>query len=348
MDVNGDGSLDPLEFKSGIQRMNLGIDEQSTERFIRMIEKTQGGRIDYMEFLDKMNKTSNKNHNPFKTIVTRIGFFLKQNNLTPEKLIKRLSKGRHQGKVPLNTFSNFLKNKVAKKRTLDELYELANKIDIDNDSYIDYYDLNTCLSNLANQNFFSQGPAKSLFPTQKLERQKATQMISKIKSELMGKGMSFREAFIKFDQNQDGFLSYSEFSNGLDGICPISQIIKQKLFAEMDIDQIGLISYESFANTFKNVGIIQKGRVSDNFHWEEGVIQQIKDWIREEKLSVEDAFKNFDRDFDGFVNKHDLYVGLVEILKQDPKTISSAKVDRLFSLMDQYKTGKIQLADFRR
>ena len=72
-----------------------------------------------------------------------------------EKLIKRLAKGKWEGKISIEQFANFLKSKVAKKRTLDELYDLTRRIDIDNDNYIDYYDLHTCITNLNNQPFFS-------------------------------------------------------------------------------------------------------------------------------------------------------------------------------------------------
>jgi Ca2+-binding EF-hand superfamily protein len=77
MDVNQDGSLDPLEFKAGLMKMNIKLSEIEIERFIRMVEKNKSGRVDYMDFLDKMNSVANKNHNPFKTIITRIAYFVK-------------------------------------------------------------------------------------------------------------------------------------------------------------------------------------------------------------------------------------------------------------------------------
>ncbi|MFS8160614.1 MAG: hypothetical protein ACMG6E_10515, partial [Candidatus Roizmanbacteria bacterium] len=37
----------------------------------------------------------------------------------------------------------------------------------------------------------------------------------------------------------------------------------------------------------------------DNFDWENQVIEQIKQWINVTRITVEEAFKSFDRDFDG-------------------------------------------------
>lgn len=55
-----------------------------------------------------------------------------------------------------------------------------------------------------------------------------------------------REAFNRFDNNKDGFLSFSEFSEGIDKIIKLSMPIKEKLFALMDKQQIGLVDYENF------------------------------------------------------------------------------------------------------
>lgn len=77
-----------------------------------------------MDFLNKMCKVSNKNHNPFKSIVSRLSYFLKQNNITAIALLKRLSQASPQSTeaapgiigIPTNLFAEFLKQKVEKKR----------------------------------------------------------------------------------------------------------------------------------------------------------------------------------------------------------------------------------------
>lgn len=56
---------------------------------------------------------------------------------------------------------------------------------------------------------------------------------------------------------------------------------------------------------------------------------------------MEEAFKAFDRDFDGKINKGDLKWVLVNILKVDESTILPTKLERLFKLLDFYKSGFI-------
>lgn len=39
------------------------------ERFVRFLDKDTKGKIDYISFLEKMSDVSNKDHNPFKSVV---------------------------------------------------------------------------------------------------------------------------------------------------------------------------------------------------------------------------------------------------------------------------------------
>ena len=49
--------------------MARGIKEDDLDRFIRFLEKDKSGKIDYMAFLGKMTEVSNRDHNPFKSVV---------------------------------------------------------------------------------------------------------------------------------------------------------------------------------------------------------------------------------------------------------------------------------------
>lgn len=96
------------------------------------------------------------------------------------------------------------------------------------------------------------------------------------------------------------------------------------------------------------LGNVGKQAVEDNFDWEHATIAKIKQWVLAQELTVEEAFKCFDKDFDGFISKQDLRDALTEILEINPKTVQPTKLDRLFQLMDFFKTGLVQLSDFQR
>lgn len=53
-------------------------------------------------------------------------------------------------------------------------------------------------------------------------------------------------------------------------------------------------------------------------------------------------------DFDGFISKKDLTFFVKDVLKVLAEEVTTARVDRLFKLMDLFKRGRIQLSDFKR
>ena len=93
------------------------VPREDLERFIRFLDKDKLGLLNYMDFLHKICKTSNKNHNPFKSIVGRLSFFLKQNNINANQLLRRLAQVMPNGGqiapntlgVPVDVFAEFLK-----------------------------------------------------------------------------------------------------------------------------------------------------------------------------------------------------------------------------------------------
>lgn len=119
-----------------------------------------------MEFIDKMCKTSNRDHNPFKSVITRLKFFLKQNNVSAFDLLRRLSQNTQADAIPnlgpsvsVNSFASFLRQKVDKKRSLEDLQKYAKMLDVDKDSRITEADINTCIANLNNLSFYRNGGA---------------------------------------------------------------------------------------------------------------------------------------------------------------------------------------------
>ena len=81
-----------------------------------------------------------------------------------------------------------------------------------------------------------------------------------------------------------------------------------------------------------------KNLLTDSFTNEEKIL----DKIRKTANSSEELFKLMDKDFDGVISKPDLQIYLLE-----EHEISDANIDRLYKLIDQSKTGSINLADIK-
>lgn len=115
-------------------------------------------------------------------------------------------------------------------------------------------------------------------------------------------------------------VSFAEFNRGMGDVCNLSVPIKEQIFTIMDKNNTGLISYEQFLEVLRQENL-EKKTVEDNFDWEQGIIEQIKQWIAQQRLTVHEAFKCFDKDFDGFISKQDLRESLTDILEINPKLI---------------------------
>lgn len=374
-DTLNDGTIVAQDLNKVLSQVCTNVKSSDIEKFVRFLEKDVRGRIDYTQFIDNLEKV--KDHNPFKNLVSRIKSFMTQNNQNVESFMRRLVLSETQTgydgsseaglekerKVSVSYFAKFLKNKVDKKRDLNELNKYAELIDLDNDGYISIYDMQTCLGNLNNETFYKDNGAtlvgtfktilterEKFFPKQPLPNSKALEVIAKIKESLVSKGISLRELFSRLDVNGDEFLTYTEFSENMDPIVKLSPLVKEQLFALMDVNKIGMVDYNAFLTVLKMTPVSAKVvRVNDNFDWEYDMINRIKQWIKDEGITVEEAFKAFDRDFDGFIDLNDLKWILTNILKVgDKSTINASQLERLFKLLDFHKDGHIQRCDIQR
>ena len=90
-DTDNAGLVDANGLLAVLVKLITTVPREDLERFVRFLDKDKLGKLNYMDFLNKVCKVSNKNHNPFKSIVNRLSFFLKQNNITANQLLRRLS-----------------------------------------------------------------------------------------------------------------------------------------------------------------------------------------------------------------------------------------------------------------
>jgi Ca2+-binding EF-hand superfamily protein len=78
-DSLNDGRVEPQGLKVCLKKVLKNIDEDSIDRFIRFLDKDKSGKINYMEFMSRMSEVSNRDHNPFKSVVQRLAYFIESN-----------------------------------------------------------------------------------------------------------------------------------------------------------------------------------------------------------------------------------------------------------------------------
>ena len=97
---------------SALEKTITSVSQDDLERFVRFLEVNRVDRINYVELMTKIEETK-KSHDPFKNLVSRLNYFLKNNQITPAQLIKKIS-----DQCTNDKFAEFLRQKVDKKATI--------------------------------------------------------------------------------------------------------------------------------------------------------------------------------------------------------------------------------------
>ncbi|CAG9315143.1 unnamed protein product [Blepharisma stoltei] len=335
-DTKHTGKLDINKFQDCIYKANLGIEAVDIERLGNILNKGTN-LIEFNEFLDKLEGPGLPPQDPLKATILRLQIFLKQNNLTPELLLKRMG-----GRVPVQKFADFLLTKVQQRLSRYVIIDVALKFDVNQDGFIDIQDIYSVLSSSS----YAEINASAPFPSQPLPSDRAKSVISEIRNTLIRKKLSYGDAFKLFDRERNGVLSSKDFSDGLDLLLTLSQPIKDGLFAIMDKQKIGLIDFDAFAAVVRDANI-EPPKTQDSWNWESETLSKLRQWISSENVTIEEAFRAFDKDFDGIISKDDLRYGVLNVLKVKEEECNSNKIDRLYKLLDTYKRNLIQLSDFK-
>ena len=336
-DHKNTGVLDMVKFQECIFKANLGLDSAEMERLGRVLDRKNKLAVDYNEFLDHLEGPNIPPQDPLKSVTGRLQVFLYQNELTAGQLLKKLG-----GNVDVLRFARFLKKKVQKQFDEVLLEEIAERFDVNKDGVIDINDLKAILES---KNYLELASG-STFPTKALSLEKARVVLKDIRSALVNQKISFSDAFRVFDSKNLGVLTAKQFSDGLSKYIELSEPVKNGLFALIDKLGTGLITIQGFLAVLKDSNLEPKPS-KDSWTWENDTIDRIRQWIHSEGISVENAFRAFDGDFDGIISKEDLRNSLVKVLKFVPRDCDSNKIDRLYKLMDHFKRNSIQLSDFK-
>jgi Ca2+-binding EF-hand superfamily protein len=336
-DITHTGKLALADFQDCIYDARLGLRNIEIERLARILDRDGSRRVDYVDFIDKMRAPGKPKVDLMRSTADRLVIFIKQNELSIPQLLSRLKEP-----VSVSKFSAFLKSKVHKSKDQGDLSDVAARFDINQDGVISEDDLTAVLTNLTCMSLKSS----KIFPMKPLEFEQARSVIKQICKALVARHINFREAFDLFDTSHKGLLTSADLISGLSKIVELSQPVKEGLFAIMDKQRIGLIDFDSFVSVLKD-GDTKAKEFGDNWDWEEATVSRIRQWIQREGLTVESAFRAFDKDFDGIISKYDLKDSLVRLLKIEEREIPPSRLDRLYKLLDTYKRGGVQLADFK-
>lgn len=68
-DPQNDGKVEAAALRLALAKITIGINQETIDRFVRFLDRDTQGKINYVGFLERMNEVSNRDHNPFKSVV---------------------------------------------------------------------------------------------------------------------------------------------------------------------------------------------------------------------------------------------------------------------------------------
>lgn len=121
---------------------------------------------------------------------------------------------------------------------------------------------------------------------------------------------SLREAFLSFDENEDGVLTAAEFRRGLARIDHgLSDSQVSDLMRRLDRNGSGQVNYVEFLKKFGDVHVDPKRAVGGTWKWED-IETDVRNKLRDSFASLRSAFDAFDKDGDGKVSFKEFKDGL--------------------------------------
>ncbi|EGR32802.1 hypothetical protein IMG5_070330 [Ichthyophthirius multifiliis] len=378
LDPQNQGVLDVQSFKSCFQKDSMDVTGNEIHRLVKNLQVLydMGGQsvryVDFMYLLLNVKVEDVKNEEKFINVedfVKKIKDFLDKNGLSnPQVIIEKVTKKIGQNEIKVEDFATFLQKYAFQYNKESELMSFIQLMDIDNDGIISFEDLDTFLSRLEyiNNNNVRKVKQKEIFQENKLYPQKPLSekemedILRELRQILYLKKMSFYNFFKLLDGNKDDFITINDFQNNIGLVIKLNKEDRDGLFAFMDKQKIGMIDYKTFIDTMNLTTLdlqqqqeqrefnLKAMKKEDDWEWTKDVLAKIKNWFREERLTIQDAFRVFDKDFDGYISKEDLQNFLKDVLKISEKELEGQRINRLFKLMDEFKRGTIKLADLNR
>lgn len=71
-DTKNHGRVNDVQLLAALNPLVKSVSKTDLERFVRFLEKDKFNTLNYMDFVQRMCKVSNRNHNPFRSIISRI------------------------------------------------------------------------------------------------------------------------------------------------------------------------------------------------------------------------------------------------------------------------------------
>jgi|EP00161_Ancyromonas_sigmoides_P025325 protein phosphatase len=152
---------------------------------------------------------------------------------------------------------------------------------------------------------------------------------------------AMRDAFTKYDTNNDGILSHAEFSAAIRDIgLVLTPDEEGRVLSFVDSDASGGIDFEEFTQAFSVVDTKTTSR------WQHNIIQQVHQFLYQNRFQLRRVFSLFDTSNTGSIDAQEFKMGLASLNLLSHQQLSDLEVDELMNALDANKDGRISYAEF--
>ena len=354
------GNLTRIQYIMSIQDILPEFTDEDHMRFIRINNVfDKEGKIIYPELLNIIyyfNKS--KLSDPFTLLCqTFIEILEEKCNNDIEVLMNLIETGIPKKKFSLIAHKPLTCYQVKKyintlNLKIDIPIKIIQKLDIDADGLISIEDLKAVLKRYSGTLYFKYGndstnPNIKLFSKETMNEKKIKTICVKIQSYMKSKNINPHILFKKFDKDNDGLISNTDFNQGISEIFHMSPALGDPFFNYLDFYHIGMIDPETFMARI-NKFVTTHAIVQNNNKIEKEIIDKLKNFIKENKnLSDTEIFQVMDKDCDGLISIKDLEYFVKNNLTIHEKAFDKSKLERVMMSLSLSKNLQIGLNDIR-
>ena len=182
---------------------------------------------------------------------------------------------------------------------------------------------------------------------QKLQRdvsEDIRQLLKELSRIMRHQSKSIKQAFIMFDTNRDGRLSYDELVSAFASLFKPGTYtpLQFKACARfMDADGNGEITFSEFRDAFRT---LVKGPVATTF--QSKAIHNLITLFRQNSMTILSAFACFDADFSGTISRMEFSQGLELFNDLLESPLDASQIDSLWECIDHDKNNEIDYHEF--
>jgi calmodulin len=347
-DRDRDGTISPLEFRDGLNQLNINLSAQMIQDVLAVIDKDRSGNIDYREFARQFGRPAGSGSSTTGSrVLSELAEIFQRHRVNLDTAFAAFDRNG-DGRISRSEFRDGLQRlsvPVSNQQIEDVIQLMANR-----DGEIEYRDFARQIARAGGSppsRSSKVGTAPSISPRSRYKRDIPVHIRDELESIFRRHNVDLQSAFSAFDENSDGVISPQEMRRGLNALnIDLTANHVEELIRFMDNDGDGRIDYREFSQVFSpSLASPRRPAPSSGRNGlSRQVISDLKDKFRKYNVNISQAFTAFDANGDGVIDRSEMRRGL-DALNMN---LTSREIEDIIDHFDQDRSGRIEYSEFVR